>query len=205
MSFDALTAGVEPGGLRDKREIKLLICYMLNSVSGGLAKDDIISVLQNNGLANYFESNDAFADLLENDNIHCIDEAADLYQVTDSGRLIADQLDIVLPIAVRERALAATLNLLAQDKTERENRVRITKNEKGYTVECNVSGGDMNLMAFSLYVPDLLQARLVKRIFHKDPARVYRCMLALVTDNRDLAADLLSEIPTAKTRKSPQR
>jgi hypothetical protein len=200
MDFDVLTAGVEPGGLRTKNEIKLLICYMLTSVKTSLAKSDIISIIQDNGLANYFEITDAFADLLENGNIACENEKEELYAVTASGMLISSQLDISLPISVRERALSATLNLLAKIKREQENRVRIQQTEQGYMVTCSVSGGDMDLMKLSLYVPDMLQAKLVKKNFHKDPARVYRCLLALVTGNADLTAEILMETPNKNRR-----
>ena len=40
MEFDALTAGVKPGGLRSKQDIKLLICYLLSSIPQGLSKTD---------------------------------------------------------------------------------------------------------------------------------------------------------------------
>lgn len=73
----------------------------------------------------------AFADLLEHSNILCENEKDDLYSVTESGMLISSQLDISLPISVRERALSATMNLLAKIKREQENRVRIQQTEQG--------------------------------------------------------------------------
>lgn len=191
MNFDALTAGIEPGGLRSKNDIKLLICYMLASVQTALSEEEIVSILQENGLANYFEITDAFSDLVAAGNLAADEKKPGSYQVTDSGKLISEQLDISLPISVRERALSATLNLLAQVRRENENKVTIQKTENGYTVHCHVSGGEMELMSFSLYVPDMLQARMVKRIFHRDPQRVYQGMLALVTGNDDLLRELL--------------
>lgn len=202
MDFDVLTAGVEPGGLRSKNEIKLLICYMLTSAKAPLAKNDIISIIQDNGLANYFEITSAFADLLEHDNIICKNEKEDLYVVTESGILISSQLDISLPISVRERALSATTNLLAKIKREQENRVRIQQTEQGYMVSCSISGGNMDLMSLSLYVPDMLQAKMVKKNFHRDPARVYRCLLALVTGNSDLTAEILQEKSKPRGRRN---
>lgn len=200
MDFDALTAGIEPGGLRTKSEIKLLICYMLTSAKTSLVKADIINIIQDNGLANYFEITDAFADLLENGNIACENEKEDRFVITATGTMISSQLDISLPISVRERALSATINLLAKIKREQENRVRIQQTEQGYMVSCSVSGGDMDLMSLSLYVPDMLQAKMVKKNFHKDPARVYRCLLALVTGNSDLTAEILQEKPEKSKR-----
>ena len=55
MEFDAFTGGIEPGGLRSKDEIRILICYLLTSVSAPLSREDILSIMQENGFANYFE------------------------------------------------------------------------------------------------------------------------------------------------------
>ena len=85
--------------------------------------------------------------------------------------------------------MAAALNLLAQAKREKENRVVIKKTDAGYKVTCHISGGDVELMQFSLYAPDLYQARLIKHQFHSDPECVYRILLAAVTGNADLAED----------------
>ena len=38
MEFDAFTGGIEPGGLRSKDEIRILICYLLTSVSAPLSR-----------------------------------------------------------------------------------------------------------------------------------------------------------------------
>ena len=59
MEYDAFTGGVAPGGLRSKSDIRILICYMLKSVNAPLSGDDIIKVLQEKSLANYFEASDA--------------------------------------------------------------------------------------------------------------------------------------------------
>ena len=59
--------------------------------------------------------------------------------------------------------------LLAQAKAQRENRVELQKIKQGYQVTCHISGGDMDLMAVTLYVPDRAQAERVKRSFYKDP------------------------------------
>ena len=191
MEYDAFIGGIEPGGLRNKNEIRILICYMLTSVGASLSKDGVIAVLQENGFANYFETADAISDLLENGNIAPDEADASSSHITDSGRMIARQLDVTLPFSVRERALSATLNLLARIKREAENQVHIKKCDRGYQVDCHISGGDMDLMSFTLYVPDLLQAKLVRSRFQEDPERVYRCMLALVTGNADLVSDAL--------------
>lgn len=199
VKFDAFSAGVNLGGLRSKNDIKLLICYMLASVKQSLSKDEIVSVLQENGLANYFEINDAFSDLIGNNNISKDRDNPEKYVVTESGKLIVNQLDTALPISIREKTLAATINLLAKVKRENENIVTIKKEANGCYVSCNISGGDdVNLLTVNLFVPDAKQAELVKRNFQENPSLIYTCMLALLTKNSDLIKNALENIQNYK-------
>ena len=116
MEFDAFTGGVEPGGLRTKNQIRILICYLLSSVDAPLSRQDIIGIMQDNGLANYFEVTDALAELLGNGNITADEEHPDLLSATRQARMIAKQLDAAVPLSVRERAVSAAVNLLAAAK-----------------------------------------------------------------------------------------
>ena len=192
MDYNAFTGGIEPGGLRNKNEIRILICYLLSSVDNPLSKSDILNIIQDNGLANYFEVTDSLAELVEKGNIIASGENNELYSASKTARLIAKQLDKALPPVVRDKAVAAAINLLAKTRRERENKVEILKTERGYNVVCHISGGEMDLMNFTLHVPDLYQANMVKNNFHQSPEYVYQMLLALVTNNREMAAGILS-------------
>ena len=69
MKFDAFSAGVLPGGLRDKQEIKILICYLFNNFSQAMSKSDVAGILQSCGLVNYFETSQAFEEMVSAHNI----------------------------------------------------------------------------------------------------------------------------------------
>lgn len=189
--LDEFIDGVAPGGLREKNDIKLLICYILSGIDNSLSKDDIISILKDNDLANYFEASDAFSDLISKKLIYTDSKDNSLYTVTDEGKMIAKQLDVSLPISVREKALKAALNTLARAKIRKENTVKIEKNDFGYFVNCNISGGNIDLMSLKLYVPDIMQANMVKENFHKDPELVYSSILAILTQDKGLITDSL--------------
>ena len=45
-------------------------------------------------------------------------------------------------------------------RSSAENTVTTTRTENGYNVTCHISGGDMELMSLTVYVPDLYQARV---------------------------------------------
>ena len=72
MEFDAFTAGIEPGGLRTKNDIRIMVCYILNSVKAPLSKENILNILQEKGLANYFEI--TVDELIGNDEISAKDD-----------------------------------------------------------------------------------------------------------------------------------
>lgn len=194
MKFDAFTAGIDPGGLRTKKDIKLLICYILSNVNGFLTKEDLLTIIQENNLANYFEINDAFSELLENHNICENPKKKGTFTVTESGKMISTQLDSSLPISIRNKAISASINLLAKIKRESDNKVTIEKSENGYFVNFHISGGQMDLLFFRLFVPDILQANLVKNNFQESPELIYECMLALLTKNQDLVKSTLKNI-----------
>ena len=191
LEYNAFDAGVHPGGLRNKDEIRILLCYMLCSV-GALSKDAILSIIQENGFANYFEVTDALAELEERGTLLRTEDG--LYAPGDTARLVAKQLDTALPSSVRRRARQAAVQFLTRTRLEQENLVEIRPTEWGYEVECHISGGAMELMSLRLYVPDRTQAEQVKQNFHRQPDVVYRAMLAMLTgQDKPTLEELLRE------------
>ena len=189
MEFDAFTGGVAPGGLRSKSDIRILICYLLKSVDAPLSGEDIIRVMQEKALANYFEVNDALSALVSLGNIRHEEDGT--YVLEPQGKSVADNLDVLLPLSVRDKAIAAAMSMLASAKIERENAVTTTRTDNGYNVSCHISGGDMELMNLTVYVPDLYQARVVKKNFHRDPQRIYSLLLAALTCDDELTKNIL--------------
>lgn len=189
MPNEVFTAGVDWGGLTTQTDIKILVCYMLKSVPVPLASNDVQMILQTNGLANYFEITDAIASLLKTGQIEEIEN--NHLKITESGIEIASMLESDLPISVREKALTSAFSLLKHAQIEEENRVEIKQTEFGYDVTCHISGGSFDLMCFTLYVPDLQQANMVKKNFHKNPENFYKLVLSTITGDNDFAKSLM--------------
>ncbi len=194
MAFDTFDEGISPGGMRSKNEIKTLICYLFNSVKENMDKDLIVQSVLKQGLANYFETSSAFDDLVNNGNLVLSDDDSNQYALSENGVIIANQLDSTLAYSVKEKALNCALTLLAQKKTERENSVEITKNENGFTVNCTISGGNIELFSFKLYAPQMEQALIIKKNFLENPSKVYKVMLALMTKDKESVGEALEEL-----------
>ena len=194
MAFDTFDEGIILGGMRSKTEIRTLICYMLKSVGAPMSKEMIVNALMEKGLANYFETSSCFDDLIRHGNIAPVEENSALFVNTENGEMIATQLEDTLAPTVKERATECALTLLKKQQIENDNKVAIEKCDNGYTVTCAISGGDMELLKFSLYVPDLTQARLIRKNFYKNPDMFYSVMIAMLTRNKRAVTEILDEL-----------
>ncbi len=191
MKQDAFTGGVELGGLWNQNDIRILLCYILSSVDGPLRREDISQITEGKALANYFEVGDALAALEKQGNV--VRDQDGLYAVTPAGREIAQSLDATLPLSVRDKALEAAVRLMADARARRENRVNIRETEQGFRVDCHVSGGKMDLMTVSLFVPDKAQAEMVERNFYRAPEGVYKLLLSSLTGDEEYARSFFQE------------
>ena len=173
--FNAFSEGVEPGGLRNTTQIKILITFMVSKISEPIQDSIIIEALQVHGLANYFEASQALDELIENGNLSSADG---FVYITPKGSLSVDELSKELPKSVKETALADVLNLLLLQKREGENTVEVKKAENGYYVTFNVVHNDEKLMELTVYAADFEQADRIKYNFLKNPSHVYSTVIA---------------------------
>lgn len=196
MAFDTFEEGIAPGGLRSKNEIKILICYLYNSVGEKMSKELILNAVMEYEFANFFEISSAFDELAENGTLIDSDEEdGEIYYIlSDNGKMIANQLETTLSYTVKEKSYSCAVKLLSERKTARENTVEIEKTENGLSVNCKISGGTVELLSFSIYAPDFEQAQLMKKNFLSNPAAVYKTVLALLSNDRESAGEALEEV-----------
>ncbi len=196
MLFNTFDEGIAPGGLRSKYEIKTLICYLYYSVKENMSRDLVIEAIREDELANFFEVSAAFDELVSDKSLVEADsvDGEQTYTLSENGRMIAMQLDSTVAYSVKDKALKCAIKLLADKKTARENFVDIEKTENGFNVKCTVSGGDVDLLCFTLYAPDIDQAEIIKKSFLSYPSTVYKSMLALMTKDRESVGEALEEV-----------
>ncbi len=196
MAFDTFDAGVAPGGLRSKNEIKILICYLFASVNDKMSQSLVVEAIRADELANFFEIVVAFEELIHDGNLRASDivDNEQTYELTDNGRVIARQLETTLAHTVKQKSYNCALRLLSERKTARENFVDIKKTDNGFLVNCRVSGGDVTLLDFTLYAPSFEQAEVLKRNFLSYPQTVYKTMLGLMTKDIENVGEALEEV-----------
>lgn len=190
--LDAFPVDENTSGLRNRDKIKILICYVFKSLAQPIAKDVILSALYDNGIANYFEISQAVYELEKNGAIALKDGDDAEYVLTENGRKIADDLERELSMYIRHKATQAAMKTLVYKKRLRENKVSIVNlgGEK-YRVDITIYSGlegegeNDSLLDVSMYVPDIIQAEVIKRSFLNNPSKLYENVAQALTEDVD--------------------
>lgn len=176
---DAFTAGVEPGGLNNSQEIRILLCYMLDTVGQPMSRDDVTEIILGGGMANYFDTEDAIEELIR---LQHLVEADRKIATTVTGAQIGQSLKMRVPYTLRQRSVEAALTLLKRYEVQRDNKVDIRKLEDGgYAVTCTIQDRGRDLLSVTLRVADNLQAEQIREHFLADPSLLFRGNLAILT------------------------
>ncbi len=183
MEFDAFDQGIELGGLRNRDDIRLLICYLLKAIDKPIEKAQLNDAVLENGLANYFEINQAIGELLSNASIDSvIVDDEECLVILPKGKEIAENLETSLPRTVRERAVNSAVKLMTFKTAEKENEVRIeSAADGGYNVTLSFKSDKDELMRLTIYAGDSMQAELLKQHYLEDPVKLYSSIITALT------------------------
>lgn len=182
-TFDAFDEGIEPGGLRSRSEIKILVCYLLKNIDKPVSKAQINEIMLENGLANYFEVNQAISDLVKNGSIEWnFENDEQFFYLTENGKAAAQMLESNLPRAVREKAINTAIRLMTRARREQENQIEVEKAENGgYHVTFRIFDMNDELLSLKIFVADSMQVETVRQNFLNDPVKLYSNIISSLT------------------------
>lgn len=187
----AFSAGVRFGGLTDRTEIKILLCYLLSNAKQPLTSQQIIDTVVGQELANYFELQDALSHLVEQ---KLINEQDEFYTITEEGSDISKELEKSLPFSVKERAYKSVIEILQYETLKRQNKTSITSLENGgYNLNCTISDAEFTLFSFDLHMPNEKSAKLAEENFIKYGQDIFKCVLGITTENPEMYMHLLKK------------
>ena len=174
-----LSAGVPPGGLHSREEIRLLLCWLAGNLAQPLTEPLAEQVFAGEGFANYFEYTAALHALLKAGQLTMSVEAGEsVLRLNPKVAHAAEELAKELPRRVRDRALHTAEQVQAQSRRERENGITVYPAGGGgcYMTFRQGKGGDM-LMAVTLYAPDRETAEAMRVKFLEHPGRLYSAVI----------------------------
>ncbi len=183
MEYDAFSAGVKPGGLISRDEIKILICYLFACMDKPIPERQIKETLHFEGIANFFEIGDAIQQL--NSIGHLIREDKDgeeMYRISESGKEISAALHRTIALSTRTRSLEAVEKMLSRHKIEKETKINIEKVDAGYMISCSFMEGETELMTLRLQLPSKEEAYRVREHFLENAVEIYIKTTQLMTN-----------------------
>ncbi|MDR2753095.1 MAG: DUF4364 family protein [Oscillospiraceae bacterium] len=172
---DYLSAGVGPGGLYSREEIRVLLCDLARQLAQPLALAVAEDVFAAEGLANYFEFRAAVQELLREGKLELRQAQGEAQLVlppayTHAVGVLAEEL----PRRVRDRALHAAEQTQERRRRERDSRISLYPTDDGGCYMTFRQGeGSGLLLSVTVYAPDTAEAERLRDRFLENPGRLF--------------------------------
>ena len=197
MAFNAFVGGIQPGGLTNDFEVKILICFLLDSLKKnspgaalsdgeqpGLSFDELNEIFQETGLVNYFEFAESMSELEKTEHIRrqmTPDGEKEIFVITEVGSITAQIFQKTLPLTVREKTLETARHLTEVQKCMDEVDVNYHPVSDGYILQLTIRDIGSDLLNLNVFLPTEEECILVKEHIQNDPAEIYsRILTALI-------------------------
>lgn len=177
MEDKTVFAGIEPGGISDKHQVRVLICYLIVSVEIPLTGQQIYEIFAKDDLVNYFAFMEAFYDLVEVQDILLVPEDSNMkpgdldahYCCSPHGEQTASTLSDTLPKSVRDRVYENAASLLEKVRPKYTSDVTVTKEDRRYKIDFEMSRDGEPIFHMDFYLRSGHDAREVERKLTETP------------------------------------
>ncbi len=187
----AITAGVRVGGLTDRTEIKILLCYLLAELKQPITQNQLIECVCGQELVNYFEMQSALQHLLDN---NFIKEDENGFSILPEGKEIAQQLESVVSATVKRYAYTMAVNILQYEALKKQHKISITAVEGGgFNLHCSIEDNTFTIFSMDILMPDEKSAQFAGEQFILKGQDMFKCMLGIMTDTPAMYKDFLSK------------
>ncbi len=182
MSFNAFVGGVRPGGLTNDFEVKILICFLLNSIEQEMTFDELNEIFQNTGLVNYFEFAESVSDLERTSHLRRqqTEDGREVLSITEVGRVTARTFEKTLPLSVREKTLEEARKLTQIHRCMDRVEINYHPVSDGYILELVLRDIGSDLLGMKGFLPTEEECLRVRQTIEDDPAALYSGLLELL-------------------------
>ncbi|MDR3313560.1 MAG: DUF4364 family protein [Oscillospiraceae bacterium] len=179
---DFLTAGVAPGGLYNREQIRLLLCWLALRLPAPLTVQQAEQCFMEEKLANYFEFRAGLEGLLASGQLEAERAAgATLLRLPDRYHHAVEELVRELPRQACDRALLRAEQIQEQERLERDNQISVYPlRGGGFLMTFRQGSGSDTLMSVTVYLADREQVERVRARFLENPGRLYEAVLGAV-------------------------
>ena len=176
-----------PSQFRDKNDIKIFILYLLRHIGYPLDFVSINDIVIQDGYVGYFDFVECFAELLETGNIAELrreesEEGEELYEITQQGIRVADNLDSRILSSIREKSLKSALRFLSFRQRGAKVKFDFETLPGGrFEAACMISEKGEELLNVKVRLESSNQLERIRHNFYDRPEVVYKGILAVLT------------------------
>ena len=195
MNFNAFVGGIEPGGLTNDFEVKILICFLLKKIEQPLSFDQVNEILQKTGFVNYFEFVEAVSELQKTEHVLLTtdENGQEVFQLSEIGEAMAQTFHHTLPLTVREKTVESARELIQMQKQLEETEVRYHAVDDGYILSMKLKDIGSDLMDLSVFVPSEDECVEIRERIYADPLLLYKTLLAVMMGDYQEGKQLFEE------------
>jgi hypothetical protein len=170
--------------LKEKNDIKIFILYLMRSVGYPLDFSNINDIVVQDGIVNYFDFAECFAELIDSGNISetSVDGKEAIYSITEQGKNVADSLQSDLLMMIRERSLKSAMRYLSFKKRGSFIKCQSAELPDGtYSLCCRIVEEKEEIMNITLKVDNKNQLDRMIHNFEERPEAVYKGLMTVLT------------------------
>lgn len=182
MSFNAFVGGVQPGGLTNDFEVKILICLLLDKIAQPLTFDQINEILQKTGFVNYFEFAESMSELQHSRHVRQVTgpNGDSLFEISEIGAATAQTFSKTLPLTVREKTIECAQEYLQLKKRLEEIDIRYRAAPDGYILTIQMKDIGSDLMNLNVFIPTEEECIAIRERIYADPLILYQGILSIL-------------------------
>jgi len=175
-------------GLTGENEIKIFILYLMDQIKHGVRYDDIANMTYESGYVGYFDFADVFSKLIDSGDISELESGGEnIYNITQRGKAIAENLEHLLPAASKTKGIAVAARYSDLKKSGASHSHTLEEEPGGYRFKCKIidkpgdDGYEKEMLGVSLFIKDRATAEKISEKFSQNPGAVYRAICAMLT------------------------
>ncbi len=191
MDFDSQIGGVEPGGISDIYEAKILICFVLDSLGEKVEQKVLDQIMFADSFINYFTYSDALRSLISTGHVY---EQEDGFVLGELGKETSHRLSFSLPKSLREKVVRASVSVMSKIKKASAITALCETSENGYLVRCGLHDAFGDIFDLSLFAPNSLQAGFLCDNYKENPELLYKGIIALLLKDEKVLSEIVKEI-----------
>lgn len=173
--------------LKTFTDIKVFMLFLLEYIRYPIDRTTLIDIVSENTEEFIIDYDGCLAELCDEGHLWFDElDGERYYMISDSGRMVANELFDSLDKEFREKSLkCATKHLSLSKRGAKIKSSIVEKDGGGYVVNMNLSDADGQIMSASLTVSSKAEADKIRSNFEMRPESVYRGILFSATGRID--------------------